>query len=143
MTFIIIMTIIIYLLVIAWSWTSLGDTAKIKKVLIIFIGMITIFLITQIVFSMSKSGINYENEEIENWVGKIIVFLFTGLNGFVMPFLMKLFKKLQNGEIEGNIFKVRFILILIIFIICLFLECGYMESIQQGILKVYRGNIEN
>ena len=143
MTFIIIMTIIIYLLVIAWSWTSLGDTAKIKKVLIILVGIITIFLITQIVFSMSKSGINYENEEIENWVGKIIVFLFTGLNGFVMPFLMKLFKKLQNGEIEGNIFKVRFILILIIFIICLFLECGYMESIQQGILKVYRANIEN
>ena len=143
MTFIIIMTIIIYLLVIAWSWTSLGDTSKAKKILIIFIGMITIFLITQIVFSMSKSGINYENEEIENWVGKIIVFLFTGLNGFVMPFLMKLFKKLQNGEIEGNIFKVRFILILIIFIICLFLECGYMESIQQGILNVYRGNIEN
>ena len=143
MTFIIIMTIIIYLLVIAWSWTSLGDTAKIKKVLIIFVGIITIFLITQIVFSMSKSGINYENEEIENLVGKIIVFLFTGLNGFVMPFLMKLFKKLQNGEIEGNIFKVRFILILIIFIICLFLECGYMESIQQGILKVYRANIEN
>ena len=143
MTFIIIMTIIIYLLVIAWSWTSLGDTSKAKKILIIFIGMITIFLITQIVFSMSKSGINYENEEIENWVGKIIVFLFTGLNGFVMPFLMKLFKKLQNGEIEGNIFKVRFILISIIFILCLFLECGYMESIQQGILKVYRGNIEN
>lgn len=143
MTFIIIMTIIIYLLVIAWSWASLGDTAKIKKVLIIFVGIITIFLITQIVFSMSKSGINYENEEIENWVGKIIVFLFTGLNGFVMPFLMKLLKKLQNGEIEGNIFKVRFILILIIFIICLFLECGYMESIQQGILKVYRANIEN
>ena len=143
MTFIIIMTIIIYLLVIAWSWTSLGDTSKAKKILIIFIGMITIFLITQIVFSMSKSGINYENEEIENWVGKIIVFLFTGLNGFVMPFLMKLFKKLQNGEIEGNIFKVRFILISIIFILCLFLECGYMESIQQGILKVYRANIEN
>ena len=143
MTFIIIMTIIIYLLVIAWSWTSLGDTSKAKKVLIIFIGIITIFLITQIVFSMSKSGISYENEEIENWVGKIIVFLFTGLNSFVMPFLMKLFKKLQDGEIDGSVFKVRFIVILIIFIICLFLECGYMEPIQQGILRVYRANIGN
>ena len=143
MTFIIIMTIIIYLLVIAWSWTSLGETGKAKKVLIIFIEIITIFLITQIVFLMSKSGINYENEEIENWVGKIIVFLFTGLNSFVMPFSMKLFKKLQDGEIDGSVFKVRFIVILIIFIICLFLECGYMESIQQGILRVYRANIGN
>ena len=141
MTFIIIMTIIMYLLVIAWSWTSLGDTSKAKKILIIFIGIITIFLITQIVFSMSKSGINYENEEIEKSVGKIIVFLFTGLNGFVMPVIIKLFKKLQDGEIDGNIFKVRFIIILVIFIICLFLECGYMESIQQGILRVYRANI--
>ena len=97
----------------------------------------------KIIFSISKAGINYENEEIENWVGKIIVFLFTGLNSFVMPFLMKLFKKLQDGEIDGSVFKVRFIVILIIFIICLFLECGYMESIQQGILRVYRANIGN
>ena len=50
MTFIIIGIIIVYLLAIAWSWSSLEDIEKTKKVFIIFVGIVAIFLITQIVF---------------------------------------------------------------------------------------------
>ena len=54
MTFIIIGIIIVYLLAIAWSWSSLEDIEKTKKVFIIFVGIVAIFLITQIVFYIKK-----------------------------------------------------------------------------------------
>ncbi len=141
MTFIILGIIIIYLLVIAWSWSSLEDTEKPKKLLIIFAGIVAVFLITQIVYSVSKSGINYENNQIEKSVGKVIVLLFTGVNSLVIPFITKTLKKKVNGEIEDNVLKVRMIIICVIFLICLFLECGYMKDIQEGILKIYESNM--
>ena len=140
MTFIIIGIIIIYLLVIAWSWNSLEDTEKPKKLLVIFAGIVAVFLITQIVFLMSKSGVNYENNNIEKSVGQVIVLLFTGLNSLVIPFITRTFKKKENGEIDDNVFKVRMIIICVIFLICLFLECGYMTDTQEGILRVYESN---
>ena len=141
MTFIIIGIIIVYLLAIAWSWSSLEDIEKTKKVFIIFVGIVAIFLITQIVFSISKSEVNYDNNDIEKSVGKIILLLFTGLNSLVIPFLAKTFKKKANGEIEANSFKVRIITIFLIFLICLFIECGYMTDTQEGILRVYESNM--
>lgn len=141
MTFIIIGIIIIYLLVIAWSWNSLEDTEKPKKLLVIFAGIVAVFLITQIVFLMSKSGVNYENNNIEKSVGQVIVLLFTGLNSLVIPFITRTFKKKENEEIDDNVFKVRMIIICVIFLICLFLECGYMTDTQEGILRVYESNM--
>ena len=65
MTFIVIGTIIVYLLVIAWSWNSLEDMEKTKKILIIFIGFLIVYVLTEIVFGISKGSITYENEDIE------------------------------------------------------------------------------
>ena len=141
MTFIIIGIIIIYLLVIAWSWNSLEETETPKKLLVIFAGIVAVFLITQIVFSMSKSGVNYENNDMEKSVGQVIVLLFTGVNSLVIPFIARTFKKKENGEIEDTVFKVRMIIICVIFLICLFLECGYMTDTQEGILRVYQSNM--
>ena len=142
MTFIWIGIIIVYLVVIAWTWSSLEDMETSKKLLIIFAGIIAVFLITQIVFSMSKSGVIYENNNIEKSVGQVIVLLFTGVNSFILPIVAKNFKKIDNGEINEKVFKVRIGMILVIFIICLMLECGYMTDTQAGILKVYESNMK-
>ena len=142
MTFIIVGIIIIYLLVIAWSWNSLEDTDTPKKLLVIFAGIVAVFLITQIVFSMSKSAVNYENNNIEKSVGQVIVLLFTGLNSLVIPFITRTFKKKENGEIDVNSFKVRMIIIGVIFLICLIIECGYMTDTQEGILRVYESKMK-
>ena len=141
MVFIIIGIVIIYLLVIAWTWNSLEDMNLQKKLLIIFAGIIVIFLVTNIVFTLSKSEINYENIDIERSVGQVIVLLFTGVNSLVLPFLTKNIKRKENGEIDNKVFKVRIMIIFVIFLICLFLECGYMKDVQEGILKIYQSNI--
>ena len=142
MTFIIGGIIIVYLLVIAWTWSSLEELERKSKIMIIFAGIIAIFLITQLVFSISKSGIIYENDNIEKSISKVIVILFTGLNSLVLPLLAKNIKKRANEEIDNNVLKVRLIIILAIFVICLFLECGYMKDIQEGILQIYKSNVK-
>ena len=142
MALIIIGIIIIYLLVVIWTWTSLEDIEKKSKILIIFIGIIVVFLVTQIVFSISKNGIVYGNEDIEKSISIVIMLLFTGINSLLLPFLGRNLKRRADGEIDNNILKLRIIIILVIFLMCLFLECGYMKDIQEGILNIYKSNIK-
>lgn len=141
MTFIMLGIIIIYLLVIIWTWNSLEDIDKPKKILIIIAGIIVVFLITQIVFSISKSKIEYNNENIEKSISQMIVVLFTGVNSLVLPIISKYLKRRANNEIDDNTLKVIMIIISVITLICLFLECGYMKDIQEGIIKIYQANI--
>ena len=142
MALIIMGIIIIYLLVVIWTWTSLEDIEKKSKILIIFIGIIVVFLVTQIVFSISKNGIVYGNEDIEKSISIVIMLLFTGINSLLLPFLGRNLKRRADGEIDNNILKLRIIIILVIFLMCLFLECGYMKDIQEGILNIYKSNVK-
>ena len=63
MIFIVITAIIIYFVTIAWSWHNLGFIEKSKKVAFIIIGILIMYIITLIVFQISKNGINYQKTE--------------------------------------------------------------------------------
>ena len=137
MVLIISIIIAIYVLLIAWVWNNLGTIDKTKKVLIILIGTVITYLITLMVFNISKSGINYEQELMEKDIRRILVTMFTGLNSLIiLPFVAKILEKIQANEIEQKEVLKKLSIIVVIFIICMFLECGYMKDIQQGILDV-------
>ena len=89
--FINLIIIVIYLIGIAWMWQNLEDLEKNKKVIVILIGLMLMYIVTNIIFAISKGTINYENVEMKNNVGKIIVRLFTGLNVFFIPILIGLY----------------------------------------------------
>lgn len=138
MPFIIIITIAIYIILITWSWKSLGNIERTKKIMTIAIGIITIYLITWFVFNISKQGIVYENEQIASSIGKVIISIFAGVNGLIiMPFIGKLLDKVNEDEIEKQVFSRKILIIVVIFLIILWLECGYMKDTQEGILKIY------
>ena len=140
MTFIIIVLIIMYLVVIGWTWNNLLDMKKSKKILIILLGLLIVYIITNIVFNISKNGIDYQIEEIEKSIGNVVIILFTGLNSLVLPFIGRNIKRQEDGEIDTNILFKMLIVIGVIFLICIFLECGYMQDIQLGILNIYNSN---
>ena len=140
MTFIIIVLIIMYLVVIGWTWNNLLDMKKSKKILIILLGLLIVYIITNIVFNISKNGIDYQIEEIEKSIGNVVIILFTGLNSLVLPFIGRNIKRQEDGEIDTNILLKRLILIGVIFLICIFFECGYMKDTQLGILNIYNSN---
>lgn len=138
MTFVIATTVIIYLILIAWTWQSLGSIEKIKKPIFIVIGIILMYLITLIVFRMAKGNINEPNIEIQNMIKNVIVGICTGINGMiVMPQVGKIIDQINENQIEKEKLIKKIVIFVFAFIICLIFESGYMKDTQEGILKVY------
>ena len=139
MTFIILITIIIYLVMIIWTWKALGEIEKPKKVLFILIGVFAIYLITLLVNSFAQNGIEFEKEAIAKEIKNILVLVFTGLNAMiVLPFIARTLEKVDSGEIEKDELSKKIVILVIIFIICMVFECNYMKNTQEGILEIYQ-----
>ena len=96
------------------------------------------YIITLIVFQISKSGVVYQKVEMQKDIQNILVMIFTGINGIiVMPQIARMLDKINEGETEKNVLTKTLVILAIIFIICLILENGYMKDIQKGILGIY------
>lgn len=141
MALIIIIVIILYVLSTIWAWNSLGDIEKPQKIAVIVIGVLITYIITAIVFAISKSGINYQEIMGESEIRRIIVMIFTGVNLLILlPYISKQLYKIHEGEIEQKDFLRKMAILAVIFIICMWIECGYMKNTQNGILKIYQLN---
>lgn len=138
MFLIIIVITAIYAVSVAWTWHNLGTINKSKKIAVIIIGNIIMYIITRIIFNISKSGIYYNNTDLQTIVRNTMVSIFTGINGIiVVPQISKILEKIEEDEIDKNSAKKRFAIILIVFILCIFLECEYIKDTQKGILNIY------
>ena len=138
MTIIVIIAIVIYAILVTWCWHNLGRIEKSKKIIYIIIGMIIIFIITNIVYSISKADVSYPEEQIEGTVRNTLLLVFTALNGLiVVPYIAKQLDRIREKEIEKEKFTKKMVLLLIVFILCLILESGYLKDTQLGILEIY------
>ena len=138
MLFIIILTLIIYIVALLWTWRNLSEVDKKSKIIFIIITLIINCLITFILFNISKTGISYENEQMVGDIRNILVLVFTGFNFLITaPYIARILSRINEGSLEKEQLIKRLIIILLIFIICLFIECGYLENIQQGIIQIY------
>lgn len=141
MPLIVLMIFVLYSVVIGWSWNNLGDLDKIKKILVITLEIVVMYIITLTIFAISKGGIEYTNNDVEDNIRNVIVILFTGFNSLIVtPFLNKQIIKLKEKETEEKQIIKRIIIMIFIFIICVFFECGYMKDTQKGILNVQKSH---
>ena len=139
MALVILITILVYIILIVWTWHNLGFIEKTKKIAFIVIGILLTYIITQIIFQISKGDITYPNDEIAKQIRNAIVAIFSGINGLIlMPIIAKNLDKINKNEIEKEVVSKRFIIIFVIFIICTFIECGYMKTTQEGIINTYK-----
>ena len=139
MALIVITAIIIYLVLIAWTWQSLAFMDKIKKVIFIVIGIIFMYVTTLFVFQMTKGGITYENPEMQKGIQNILVAVFTGINGIIiMPQIARIWDKMQEEERNKEVLGKRIIILIIVFIVCLIFERKYMKETQESILRMYQ-----
>ena len=138
MTVIMIVAILIFIISIVWVWHNLGNIEKPRKIAFIIIGLVIIYLITLIIYNFSNPDIIYPSEEIEKYVSNVLIMIFTGLNSLILlPFVANLFDKILEEEIEKDQVKKRLIIILVIFVICIFIEKGYLKDTQEGIINIY------
>ena len=132
-----LIVIILLLVLFGWTWHSLGNIEKSTKIACIIGGLIVVFIITFVIYNISKIGITYENKEAMKLIQNVFVALFTIINGYIiLPYVFKKLDQKNNDEIEkGQLKKSIIILVIIILIVGIF-ESSYLGSIQQGILSM-------
>lgn len=138
MLLIITIIIAIYFILLSWTWQSLGGIEKNKKIVYIITGTFAVFIITSIIFMIAKSGTNYDNIIVNKAIENVLVAIFTGINGIIiLPQIGKILDKIHENEIEKAQAKKKFLIILILFVVCLVLEFVYMKDALNGILQTY------
>ena len=138
MTVITIVAVLIFIISIIWIWHNLGNIEKPRKIIFIIVGLLVIYLITLLIYNFSNTNVIYPSEEIQKTVKITLLIIFTGLNSLIfLPFIANLFDKILEEEIEKDQAKKRIVIILIIFVICIFAEKGYLKSTQEGIINIY------
>lgn len=139
MAVILIIIFILLLVLLSWSWHSLGNIEKRTKVAIIIGGLIIIYLITFVIFSISKIGIDYQNKDAMKLVQTIFVMLFTIVNGYIiLPYVFKKLDQINNEEVEKEKIIRSLIILIIIFIIVAIFEVSYLGNMQNGILEMMK-----
>ena len=138
MTIIIIITIILFLVLVGWTWSNLGEIDRNKKIGYLLASIIIMAVITLIIFTISKSGVEYQNEQMVGPVRLLLVAVFTSINGFiVIQYIARILSRINEQTIDKKEAKVKFTVIFVIFIIIAVMECAYMKSIQLGILNMF------
>ena len=141
MALIIITIVVMFLVLIFWSFTNLGKTNITKKILWMTLLFGIVFLTTYVTFLISKNSITYPSKEIMHSVQEVLVLMFSGLNGcFFIPSICKSIDNLYQQKIDETHFFRRVILFGVILIILLAFECGYMKTTQKGILEIMYSN---
>lgn len=131
--------LIMFLILIGWMWHNLGTIETKTKIICIIAGIIAVYILTLIIFNISKIGINYENEETMKIIRRVFVILFSIINGYIiLPFIFKKLEQINNNEIKKEtLTKNIIILIIVIIIICIF-EISYLGNAQNGILNMIK-----
>ena len=128
--------IVMWILLCTWTWNSakLFENNK-TKVTYIAIGVVIMAILTFIIFSISKAGVSYPNDNMVSPIRNMLLLIFIPVNGFfVMPYLAMQFGKLNSVQIKKPNFRKKIITIIAIFIIVLIIECSYFKSIQNGMM---------
>ena len=133
-----VITIILYIILIAFSWHNLSVLLDKKlKVAYILIGLIVMFICAFIVFNISTGGVKYQNSNMIGSVRNIILAVFVPVNGLiVMPYLASMLSKITSNEITQEQFSKKILILAIVFIIVLIIECSYFKNMQLGILNL-------
>ena len=143
MTIITITTVILFIILIIWSWHSLEDIEKTIKILYLIVEIAITLIITYVIFIISQGNIQYPSEEIENSIRTTLILLFAGVNGCILvPYTSKILAKVKQNEIDSKELRRKILVILVLIILIVLVEKNYMADTQDGILKVFNQLME-
>lgn len=139
------MNVLIYLIIavlfavlIFWTWNNTKEFEETsERIIFIVVGIAIIAIITLVYFAISKIGITYPKSEMVGQVRKMVVLLFTPINGFLsLPHIASLKMKIKLKTEDDAKLKKKIIILGIIFIIATIVEINYMKDFQNGIIQI-------
>lgn len=141
MAVILTIMLVMFLVLLGWMWNSLGTIEKKTKIICIIIGLVVTYIITFIIYNISKIGIEYESKEIMKQIRNIFVLLFTIVNGYVLlPYVFRKLEQINNDNLPKEKLQKSIVILLIIIILLFIFESMYLGNRQETILRmVYFG----
>ena len=137
MAVIFIIIAILFLILLGWMWNNLGNIENSTKITCIIGGLVIVYIMTFIIYNISKIGIAYESKDAMKMIRTVFVMIFTIINGYIiLPYIFKKLDQVNNEEIENEKLKKSIIILVIIILILGIFEKSYLGSIQQGILSI-------
>lgn len=138
--FMTIVVIALFIVVLGFTWYRLEAFERTEKLIICVAGILLSWGLTAILFSMSSSGINYTDPTIEQEISKILVLVFTPINGLIyMPYIGKIISQIKFEEITVKDAMKKILVLLIIMILIFVIEVKYLKNVQQGIFEIANG----
>ena len=129
--------ILLFTLLLFWTWNNVKDFENIvQKISFIVIGLIAITIITLIIFTISKTGVQYPNEEMVGQIRKMALLVFIPINGLIsLPHIARIYVNIQDGAEEEKT-KRKIIILGIVIIVAIIVETVYLKSFQNGIIQI-------
>lgn len=137
MVFIVMFNIILFLLLIFWTYKNMYNIEIKPKAIYIASSIIVIYILTLILYNVGGNPINKNLGEAAISFNRTIVSIFVGVNGIItMPYVGNILNKYRENTIDEKQFKKRMIIISIIFILCIIFEFNYMKDLQKSMLEI-------
>ncbi len=137
MLVILFIIIAMFIILFTWSWHCLEDIEKNEKIILIALGTLIVYIITFVIFNISKSGMNYENINNARQIKIVYTLIFTALNGYILlPFIYKKMAQVNSNEITKEKVVKSLIILLIIFIIISIFEINYLKTLQESFIQL-------
>lgn len=134
---ILIISIVIFLLAIKFTWQNLSDLDNSKKIIYIVIGSLINIIISLIIFNLSKGEIDYDIDAL-NKMKMVLISVITPINMLItLPFVANTIDKIRYKEIEEEKLQKRIIFYALFIIIFLIFEINYLKDIQLGAMQIF------
>ena len=133
--FIVFLLFVVY---IVWTWNSTKEFEDQKiRIAYLIVGTLFIAMVTLIIFLVSKIGVNYPKKEMVGQVQKIVLLVFTPINGFlVLTQFSSVFQQIRSGMVSKEKMNKKIKTLLIVFTILIIIECIYFKNVKYGIIKI-------
>lgn len=130
-----IISLVIYIIATIMIYHNLYNYDKSNKIKIIVIGYIITFLVTLVLCTISKNGINTNSNNLKI-VNSTSILLFSPINAIIsIPYMCNLLNKYKKDIITKTQLQKRTIIFAIILLIVLVLESGYIKEFEVNLLK--------
>lgn len=137
MTVILTIMLVMFLVLIGWMWTSLGGIEKKTKIICMIIGLVVTYVLTFVIYNVSKIGIEYESKEVMQQIRNIFVLLFTIVNGYILlPYVFRKLEQINNDNLPKDKLTKSIVILLIMIVVLFIFESIYLGNRQEAILKM-------
>lgn len=121
--------LILFAVLILWIWNNVKDFEdNSKRIIFSTVGIIFLFIITFVIFNISKIGITYPSKEVLKQVRRVAILLCVPVNGYLsLPHIAKIISDIKNNSVDDEKSKRRIIILVIIIILAIVFEIFYLK----------------